>query len=43
VERLRGVRGLSRIIVFPQVPDAGFIARETFLTMFAEEVMGPGA
>jgi 5,10-methylenetetrahydromethanopterin reductase len=40
VERLRGVRGLSRIIVFPQVPDAGFIARETFLTMFAEEVMG---
>jgi 5,10-methylenetetrahydromethanopterin reductase len=39
VERLRTVRGLSRVIVFPQVPDAGFIARETILTMFADEVM----
>jgi hypothetical protein len=27
------------VIVFPQVPDAGFIARETILTMFADEVM----
>jgi 5,10-methylenetetrahydromethanopterin reductase len=39
VERLRTVRGLARVIVFPQVPDAGFSARETILTMFAEEVM----
>ena len=39
VERLRAVPGLSRVIVFPQVPDAGFIAREAILTMFAEEVM----
>jgi 5,10-methylenetetrahydromethanopterin reductase len=39
VERLRTLRGLSRVIVFPQVPDAGFIARETILTMFADEVM----
>jgi 5,10-methylenetetrahydromethanopterin reductase len=40
VERLRSVCGLSRVIVFPQVPDAGFIAREAILTMFADEVMG---
>ena len=39
VQRLHTVRGLSRVIVFPQVPDAGFIARETILTMFADEVM----
>ena len=39
VARLRGVRGLSRVIVFPQVPDPGFSARETILTMFADEVM----
>jgi 5,10-methylenetetrahydromethanopterin reductase len=39
VERLRTVRGLSRVIVFPQVPDAGFSAREAILAMFAEEVM----
>jgi 5,10-methylenetetrahydromethanopterin reductase len=39
VERLRTVRGLSRVVVFPQVPDAGFLAREAILTMFAEEVM----
>ena len=39
VERLRSVDGLSRVIVFPQVPDAGFIAREAILTMFADEVM----
>jgi 5,10-methylenetetrahydromethanopterin reductase len=39
VESLRTVRGLSRVIVFPQVPDAGFIAREAILTMFADEVM----
>src|SRR6185436_17543717 len=28
VERLQTVRGLSRVIVFPQVPEAGFLARE---------------
>ncbi len=39
VERLRDVRGLSRVIVFPQVPDAGFLARETILTLFADEVI----
>ena len=39
VERLQGVRGLARVLVFPQVPDAGFGAREAILTMFAEEVM----
>jgi 5,10-methylenetetrahydromethanopterin reductase len=39
VERLRDVPGLARVIVFPQVPDAGFIAREAILTMFAEHVM----
>ena len=39
VGRLRSVPGLSRVIVFPQVPDAGFMAREAILTMFADEVM----
>lgn len=39
VRRLGAVRGLTRVIVFPQVPDAGFIAREAILTMFAEHVM----
>jgi 5,10-methylenetetrahydromethanopterin reductase len=39
VERLRTVRGLSRVVVVPQVPDAGFIAREATLTIFADEVM----
>jgi 5,10-methylenetetrahydromethanopterin reductase len=39
VERLRSVHGLSRVIVFPQVPDAGFMGREAILTMFADEVM----
>ena len=39
VGRLRTVHGLGRVIVFPQVPDGGFSARETILTMFAEEVM----
>jgi 5,10-methylenetetrahydromethanopterin reductase len=39
VERLRSVHGLSRVIVFPQVPEAGFMAREAILTMFADEVM----
>ena len=39
VRRLQGVRGLTRVIVFPQAPDSGFIAREAILTMFAEHVM----
>jgi 5,10-methylenetetrahydromethanopterin reductase len=39
VERLISVSGLSRVIAFPQVPEAGFIAREAILTMFADEVM----
>ena len=39
VDRLRSVTGLKRVILFPQVPDAGFAAREEILTMFAEEVM----
>ena len=39
MERLRTVRGLSRVIVFPQVPEAGFLAREAILSMFADEVM----
>lgn len=39
VERLRAVSGLSRVIVFPQAPDAGFLARETILTTFADNVM----
>ena len=39
VRALQDVQGLSRIIVFPQAPDAGFIAREAILTMFAEHVM----
>jgi 5,10-methylenetetrahydromethanopterin reductase len=38
VQRLRGVRGLRRVIAFPQVPGSGFAAREEILTMFAEEV-----
>jgi 5,10-methylenetetrahydromethanopterin reductase len=39
VRRLQAVRGLSRVIIFPQVPEAGFSAREEILTLFAEEVM----
>ena len=40
VHRLRALPELRRVILFPQVPDAGFTAREEILTMFAEEVMG---
>jgi 5,10-methylenetetrahydromethanopterin reductase len=40
VERLRSVRGLGRVIVFPQAPDGGLMARETILGMFADEVIG---
>jgi 5,10-methylenetetrahydromethanopterin reductase len=39
VERLTSLPGLSRVIAFPQVPEAGFLAREAILTMFADEVM----
>jgi alkanesulfonate monooxygenase SsuD/methylene tetrahydromethanopterin reductase-like flavin-dependent oxidoreductase (luciferase family) len=39
VESLHAVRGLSRVIVFPQVPGTEFLARETILTMFADEVL----
>jgi 5,10-methylenetetrahydromethanopterin reductase len=39
VERLLGVRGLRRIIAFPQASDPGFAARETILRLFAEQVM----
>jgi 5,10-methylenetetrahydromethanopterin reductase len=39
VRQLHAVPGLSRVIIFPQAPEAGFIARETILTMFAEHVM----
>jgi 5,10-methylenetetrahydromethanopterin reductase len=36
VDRLRGVRGLTRVIAFPQAPGAGFAAREEILRMFAD-------
>jgi 5,10-methylenetetrahydromethanopterin reductase len=39
VKRLQQVPELSRVILLPQVPDAGFIERERILRMFAEEVM----
>jgi 5,10-methylenetetrahydromethanopterin reductase len=39
VRRLQTVAGLSRVIIFPQVPEAGFSAREEILTLFADEVM----
>lgn len=39
VERLTSLSGLSRVIAFPQVPEAGLPAREAILTMFADEVM----
>jgi 5,10-methylenetetrahydromethanopterin reductase len=38
VSRLADVRGLTRVIAFPQAPGHGFAAREEILTMFAEEV-----
>jgi alkanesulfonate monooxygenase SsuD/methylene tetrahydromethanopterin reductase-like flavin-dependent oxidoreductase (luciferase family) len=38
VDRLADVRGLARVIAFPQAPGAGFAAREEILKMFAEEV-----
>lgn len=38
VGALAGVRGLHRVIAFPQAPGDGFAARAEILTMFAEEV-----
>jgi alkanesulfonate monooxygenase SsuD/methylene tetrahydromethanopterin reductase-like flavin-dependent oxidoreductase (luciferase family) len=40
VRRVATVTEIRRIILLPQVPDAGFVARESVLTLFAEEVMG---
>jgi 5,10-methylenetetrahydromethanopterin reductase len=39
VRRLKTVRGLGRVIIFPQAPDRGFVEREEILRRFAEEVM----
>ena len=39
VSRVVTVPEIRRIILLPQVPDAGFVARESALTLFAEEVM----
>ena len=39
VSRVATVSEIRRIILLPQVPDAGFVARESALTLFAEEVM----
>jgi 5,10-methylenetetrahydromethanopterin reductase len=39
VRRLQTIPRLSRVIIFPQVPDAGFNAREEILTLFADEVI----
>jgi len=38
VYRLADVRGLTRVIAFPQAPGAGFAAREEILKLFSEEV-----
>jgi len=37
--RLQTLPELRRVIILPQAPDAGFIAREEILTMYADEVM----
>ena len=39
VRRVMTVREIARIIILPQVPDAGFIDRASILRTFAEEVM----
>ena len=39
VTRVATVPEIRRIMLLPQVPDAGFVARESALTLFAEEVM----
>ncbi len=40
VQRVMMVPEIRRVILLPQVPDAGFVAREHIFTLFAEEVMG---
>ena len=40
VRRVLTVPEIRRVILLPQVPDEGFVAREHILTLFAEEVMG---
>jgi alkanesulfonate monooxygenase SsuD/methylene tetrahydromethanopterin reductase-like flavin-dependent oxidoreductase (luciferase family) len=40
VARVMTVPEIRRVILLPQVPDAGFVAREHIFTLFAEEVMG---
>ena len=39
VRRVMAVPEIGRIIILPQVPDAGFIARDAILRTFADEVM----
>jgi hypothetical protein len=39
VAALGAVTGLSRVIIFPQVADAGVGSREEALTMFALDVV----
>jgi 5,10-methylenetetrahydromethanopterin reductase len=39
VRRVMTVSEIRRIILLPQVPDEGFVAREHIFTLFAEEVM----
>src|SRR5688572_9656903 len=39
VRRLQALPRLARVIIFPQVPDTGFSAREEILTLFADEVI----
>lgn len=39
VRRVMEVPEISRIIILPQAPDAGFIDREKILELFADEVM----
>jgi 5,10-methylenetetrahydromethanopterin reductase len=38
--RVLTVSEIGRVILLPQVPDAGFVPREHTFTLFAEEVMG---
>ena len=40
VARVMTVPEIRRVILLPQVPDEGFVAREHIFTLFAEEVMG---
>ena len=43
VDRIGGVPGVTRVVVVPQVPGEGFVARETILTSFADRVMARAA